>query len=82
MERSTDFRLTQNLLNQNWNQLRIDDTNYSFKCLFTDNAYEILIFDLNDMSLYFTKKNENEILELLKVMHCQALILFCSRKFK
>lgn len=58
-----------NLLKENWHYLNLKNSSYSLKCLFNDNDYEILLFKLNDCSLYHEKKLRKDIEQTLNKLN-------------
>ena len=57
---------SKNLLKLNWNALKIDGKSFSFKSNFSESSIELLLFDLNSLSLYFFKQDKEQITESFK----------------
>lgn len=60
---------TKHLLKINWSHIKIGDKDYSIKCKFDEDNYELLLSDINELRLYFAKENQNQILETFKVIY-------------
>jgi hypothetical protein len=56
-----------NLTNASWNQLKIDDKSYSFKCFFDEASLELLICDIRQFKLYILKQDREEVFKIFKV---------------
>ena len=55
------------ILGENWSSVQVDAKNYSVKCLFNQNSFELILLDLNGFKLYHLKQDEDQILDLFKV---------------
>lgn len=66
------FEETKHLLKLNWNSLKIELKNLSFKSIFGNNSIEIMLFDLMEFKLYFFRNNQKEIMESFKVGFCDC----------
>lgn len=49
------------LIRENWHSLKINDKNYLFKCLFSENDYQLLLFNLRQCNLFVEKKSKTDI---------------------
>ena len=59
--------LSTQLLNEKWSDLIVENGSYSFRALFTDDSYELIVLDLNDdndeLKLFGLKQSQEEILD-------------------
>jgi hypothetical protein len=44
--------------NQRWNEIRIETKSLLFKCLFDQDKYELLMFDLNQFQMYNSQETQ------------------------
>lgn len=63
---SSNEIIESNLRNVNWSQIKIGGKRLSFKCHFTSNEYELLIFDLNQFKLFYQKQRASGIQGIFK----------------
>ncbi|CAF0756211.1 unnamed protein product [Brachionus calyciflorus] len=59
-----------NLIDLNWNNITLDQRNFSFKLLIgKENSFELLLFNLDDFKLFYLKQDEDEINKLFKSLN-------------
>lgn len=55
-----------NMIKMNWNPLKIEGRQFSFKCIFNESVVELLLFDIHELSLFFYVQNQDQIVESFK----------------
>ena len=49
------------IIKENWHSLKINDKVYLFKCIFNENDYQLLLFNLRQTNLFYESKSKIDI---------------------
>jgi hypothetical protein len=49
------------IIKENWHSLKINDKVYLFKCIFNENDYQLLLFNLRQTNLFYESKFKIDI---------------------
>ena len=49
------------IIKENWHSLKINDKVYLFKCIFDENDYQLLLFNLRQTNLFYESKSKIDI---------------------